>query len=144
MQYRGVLVQPDTIEVDININQKVLLEPKIMEYKNYYGVKLFCPVMDKSEIFAEKIRTLNDRARPRDPYDLVMLQKKLGLKLDEGLALLAKKEMFMPLDKERVSENLRISQERFEDEMEELYYREPVSKTDIKKLADELLKMIDK
>lgn len=35
VQYRGVLAQPDTIEVDINTNQKVLLEPKIMEYKNY-------------------------------------------------------------------------------------------------------------
>lgn len=144
VQYRGVLAQPDTIEVDINTNQKVLLEPKIMEYRNYYGVKLSCPVMDKSEIFAEKIRTLNDRARPRDPYDLVILQKKLGLKLEEGLALLAKKEMFKPLDKERISENLRISQERFEDEMEELYYREPVSKAEIKKLADEISKMINK
>jgi len=144
VQYRGVLTQPDTIEVDINTNQKVLLEPRIMEYKNYYGVKLSCPVMDKLEIFAEKIRTLNDRARPRDPYDLVILQKKLGLKLDEGLTLLTKKEMFRPLDKERISDNLRISQERFEDEMEELYYREPVSKIEIKKLADEILKMINK
>lgn len=144
VQYRGVLTQPDTIEVDINTNQKVLLEPKIMEYKNYYGVKLSCPVMDKLEIFAEKIRTLNDRARPRDPYDLVILQKKLGLKVDEGLTLLTKKEMFRPLDKERISENLRISQERFEDEMEELYYREPVSRIEIKKLADEILKMINK
>lgn len=144
VQYRGVLAQSDTIEVDININQKVLLEPKIMEYKNYYGVKLSCPVMDKDEIFAEKIRTLNDRARPRDPYDLVILQKKLGLRIDAGLALLAKKEMFRPLDKERISENLRISQERFEDEMEELYYREPVSKAEINKLADELLRMINK
>jgi predicted nucleotidyltransferase component of viral defense system len=144
VQYRGVLAQPDTIEVDINTNQKVLLEPKIMEYRNYYGVKLSCPVMDKSEIFAEKIRTLNDRARPRDPYDLVILQKKLGLKLEEGLALLAKKEMFKPLDKERISENLRISQERFDDEMEELYYREPVSKAEIKKLADEISELINK
>jgi len=139
VQYRGVLAQPDTIEVDINTNQKVLLEPKTMEYGNYYGVKLSCPVMDKNEIFAEKMRTLNDRARPRDPYDLVILQKKLGLKLEDGLALLAKKEMFRPLNKESIAENLRISQERFEDEMEELYYREPVTRSEIKKLSDEIL-----
>ncbi len=144
VQYRGVLAQPDTIEIDINTNQKVLLAPKIMEYKNYYGVKLSCPVMDKNEIFAEKIRTLNDRARPRDPYDLVILQKKLGLKLDEGLALLSKKEMFKPLNRKSIAENLRISQERFEDEMEELYYREPVSTAEIKKLADEISQMINK
>ncbi len=142
VQYRGVLAQPDTIEVDINTNQKVLLAPKMMEYRNYYGVKLSCPVMDKNEIFAEKIRTLNDRARPRDPYDLVILQKKLGLKLDEGLALLAEKEMFNPLNKESIAENLRISQERFEEEMEELYYREPVTKEEIQGFSDELLKKI--
>lgn len=142
VQYRGVLVQPDTIEIDINTNQKVLLEPRIMEYRNYYGVKLSCPVMDTSEIFAEKIRTLNDRARPRDPYDLVILQKKLGLKLDAALALLAKKEMFRPLNKKNIAENLRISQERFYDEMDELYYRELVTKEEIQRFSDELLKNI--
>lgn len=142
VQYRGALAQPDTIEVDINTNQKVLLGPKAMEYRNYYGVKLSCLVMDKSEVFAEKIRALNDRARPRDPYDLVILKKKFGLKIKDGLALLAKKELHEPLDKERITENLRISQERFEDEMKELYYREPVSKEEIKKLADEISEMI--
>lgn len=142
VQYRGALVQPDTIEVDINTNQKVLLEPKKMEYRNYYGVKLSCPVMDKSEIFAEKIRALNDRARPRDSYDLVLLKKKFGLKIKDGLTLLAKKELHKSLDKARIAENLRISQERFEDEMNELYYREPVSKEEIKKLVDEISEMI--
>jgi predicted nucleotidyltransferase component of viral defense system len=144
VQYRGVLIQPDTIEVDINTNQKVLLEPKTLEYRNYYGVDLSCPVMDKNEIFAEKIRTLNDRARPRDPYDLVILQKKLGLKLSEGLELLAKKEMFKPLNSKSIAENLRISQERFKDEMEELYYREPVSKEEIQRLADEISEIMNK
>lgn len=142
VQYHGLLTQPDTIEIDINTNQKVLLEPKTLEYRNYYGVKLSCPVMDKSEIFAEKIRTLNDRARPRDPYDLVLLKKKFGFKIKDGLTLLAKKELHKSLDKERIVENLRISQERFEDEMNELYYREPVSKEEIKKLADEISEMI--
>ena len=142
VQYRGVLSQPDTIEMDININQKVLLEPRVMEYKNYYGVKLHCLVMNKEEIFAEKMRTLNDRARPRDPYDLVILQKKFDLKIDAALALLARKEMFKPLDKKRITENLRISQERFRGEMEELYYGESVSMAEIKKLADEISKAI--
>lgn len=142
VQYRGVLAQSDTIEVDINTNQKVLLEPKTMEYKNYYGVKFSCLVMDKNEIFAEKIRALNDRARPRDPYDLVLLQKELGLNLEEGLALLAKKEMFRPLDKNSIAENLRISKDRLEEEMKELYYRVPVTKEEIQSFSDELLKRI--
>lgn len=139
VRYGGVLAQPDTIAVDINTNQKVLLEAETMEYRNYYGVKLSCPVMDKKEIFAEKIRALNERARPRDVYDLVMLRKKLGVKTAEGLALLAKKEMFRPLDKKSIAENLRISLERFDAEMEELYYRELVSKTEIDELTEEIL-----
>lgn len=139
VQYRGVLAQPDTIEIDINTNQKLLLEPKTMEYKNYYGVKLFCPVMDKNEIFAEKIRTLNDRARPRDAYDLLILRKKFVLKIEDGLALLAKKELYKSLDKGRIAENLKISLERFEDEMKELYYRESVSKEEMQEFSKTLL-----
>ncbi len=139
IQYRGVLSQPDTIEVDINTNQKVLLEPKTMEYKNYYGLRFSCLVMDIKEIFAEKIRTLNDRARPRDPYDLVILQKKFGINIRETLALLAKKEMHNPLNKRRIEENIRISLDRFEVEMKELYYREPVTKEEIKNLTNKLL-----
>ena len=143
VQYRGALAQPDTIEIDINTNQKVLMPPRMMEYRNYYGVKLSCPVMDKVEIFAEKIRTLVDRARPRDPYDLVILKKNFGLTIKEGLALLAKKELNKPLNKSRIAENLRISLERFEDEMAELYYREQVTKDEIKKFSEELLGAMD-
>lgn len=141
-QYRGILGQSDSIEVDINTNQKILVEPKTMEYRNYYGIKLSCLVMDIIEIFAEKIRTLTDRARPRDPYDLVMLQKKFGIKVKDGLKLLARKELHNPLDKRKIEENLRICMDRFEDDMKELYYREPINKEEVKKLADEILKMI--
>ncbi|MEW6088123.1 MAG: nucleotidyl transferase AbiEii/AbiGii toxin family protein [bacterium] len=142
IQYRGVLSHPDTIGIDINTNQKVLLEPRIMEYKNYYGVKLSCLVMNEKEIFAEKLRTLSDRARPRDPYDLVILKKNFGFKIKEGLALLQKKELHKPLDKERIAENLRISLDRFENEMQELYYRESVTKEEVKKLADEIVETV--
>lgn len=143
LQYRGALAQPDTIEIDVNTNQKVLLKPKTMNYRNCYGVNLSCLVMDENEIFAEKIRTLNDRARPRDPYDLVILRKRFGFKIKDGLALLGNKELHKPLDRERISENLRISLDRFENEMKELYYREPVSKEEIRNFSDELLGMIE-
>jgi predicted nucleotidyltransferase component of viral defense system len=139
IQYRGALAHPDTIEVDINTNQRVILKPKQLTYRNFYGVRLTCPVMDEREIFAEKIRTLSDRARPRDPYDLVLLKRKFGLSIQDGLALLSKKEMYQPIDKSRVAENLRICEERFEDEMAELYYREPITKAAIKELSDEIL-----
>jgi len=140
IQYRGVLTQPDTIQVNINTNQKVLLEPKIMEYKNYYGLKFSCQVMDKSEIFAEKIRTLVDRARPRDSYDLIILQKNFGIRIKDALATLEKKELHNPLDIKKIEENIKISLDRFEDEMKELYYRQPISKDEIEMFAHELLR----
>ncbi len=142
LRYLGPLGQADNIGVDINTNQKVLLEPNIMQYRNYYGVELSCPVMDKKEIFAEKIRTLNDRARPRDPYDLVVLRKKFNIDIKESLDLLSLKESHNILDKDRVAENLRISLDRFDDEMRELYYKDGVRKDEIEKFAEELLKRI--
>ena len=143
IQYRGALSQPDTIEIDINTNQKVLLEPRMLEYRNYYGVKLFCSVMDVKEIFAEKIRTLTDRAKPRDLYDLVILKKEFGIKLKDSLALLAEKEMHNPLDKRRIEGNVKISLDRFEQEMKEFYYRHLVSKDEIKKFTAELFGIIE-
>lgn len=98
--------------------------------------------MDKKEIFAEKIRTLTDRARPRDPYDLAVLKKRFGMKIKDGLELLSKKEMYNPLDRKKIEENLKISLDRFEEEMKELYYKELISKQEMKDLADEVLEAI--
>jgi len=140
LRYTGPLGQPDTIEVDINTNQKVLLEPCVMEYRNHYNVQLSCLVMDKKEIFAEKIRTLNERARPRDPYDLVILRKIFNIEIKDGLDLLKRKESHAEPDKDRVAENLALSLGRFDDEMKELYYRNIVDKDEIKRFSEELIR----
>jgi len=143
LQYQGVLNQPDTIAVNINTNQKVLIEPKIVDYRNYYGVKVSCLVMNILEIFAEKIRTLIDRAKPRDPYDLVMIHRKFGIKIEDGLALLAKKELHNPLNKKKIKENLKIAFDAVEQEMKTFYYREPISKEELKEFAKEVLEKLD-
>jgi len=140
LRYVGPLGQPDAIEVDINTNQKVLLKPGVMEYRNRYNVKLSCLVMDKKEIFAEKIRTLNERARPRDSYDLVILRKTFNLEIKEGLALLQRKESHAQLNKDKVAENLALSLDRFDDEMKELYYRNIVDKEEIERFSEELIR----
>lgn len=139
VQYHGILAQPDTVEIDINTNQKVLLKPPRKDYKNCYGLKFSCLVMDAREIFAEKIRTLGDRARPRDIYDLVILQKRYGFKIKTALDLLGRKESPYPLDRTKIKDNLRVSLARFEQEMNELYYQQVLSKDDIEIFADKLL-----
>ena len=142
LQYQGPLVQPNSIETNINTHQKVLLHPKKLTYRNSYQVDVTSPVMDIKEIAAEKLRTLNERARPRDLYDLIMLQKKFNIDLKEAINLLRKKESHRPLAKEEMMDNLRVSLERFDEEMKNLYYKEPVAKKEIEKLASEILKVM--
>jgi len=144
VQYRGVLAQPDTIQLNINTNQKVLLEPKILPYKNYYGVEFTCPVMDIREIFSEKIRTINERTKPRDFYDLVILEKRFGMKVEEGIDLLRQKESRYPPDRKRIKENAGVCLERYDAEMRELCFNEVVTKEEIKNFIDKLLAALDK
>ena len=143
LRYIGPLGQPDSIEVDINTNQKVLLAPRVMEYRNNYHVRLSCLVMDIKEIFAEKIRALNERARPRDPYDLVILRKKFNININEGLDLLRLKESRIGLDNVRIAENLAITLGRYDDEMKELYYKEIVTREEIKTFSGELMRTMN-
>jgi len=70
IQYRGILQQPNSINININVNQEVLLESKWCSYNNFYRLDIDVNLMDIKEISAEKIRTLNERARARDLYDL--------------------------------------------------------------------------
>ena len=139
VQYQGLLNQPDSIALNINTNQKVLIKPKTTEYRNYYGVKVSCLVMNIHEIFAEKMKTLLDRAKPRDPYDLVMLRRKFGLKIEEGLALLTKKELHSPISRKQIKENLKIAFDAMDQEMRMYYYRESVSKAELNEFAKELM-----
>lgn len=72
----------------------------------------------------------------------MILKKRFALKIKDSLILLSKKECHKPLNRERIKENLRILLDRFEDEMNELYYNEIASKDEISILANELLESI--
>ena len=95
--------------------------------------------MDIIEIAAEKIRALNERPKPRDLYDLYLVGKYFDLDTKEAIDLLRKKEMFLPLTKERTSDNCKVALEAFENEMERLYYRELVSKDELKIIAQQIV-----
>lgn len=142
LQYRGPLVQPNSIEININTHQKVLLHPKKLTYRNSYQVDVTSLVMDIKEIAAEKLRTLNERAEPRDLYDLAMLRKKFDIDFKKAVNLLRKKELHRPLAKKGMMDNLRVSLERFDEEIKDLYYKEPVTKKEIEKLASEILEVM--
>jgi len=142
VQYRGILSQPNSVRIDINTNQKVLLPPKVLEYRNNYGLQVKCKVMDVREIAAEKIRALNERPKPRDLYDLYLVGKYFDLGMKEVVDLLRKKEMFLPLTKQRISDNCNAALEAFEKEIERLYYREATSKDELKTIAKQVVESL--
>lgn len=75
LKYSGVFDQANSLKVEIDFIQSVLLPAKEMEYKNVWGVDIKVRVMDIKEICSEKIRAMSDRARYRDFYDYYLIMK---------------------------------------------------------------------
>lgn len=80
LSYRGPLRQPvpyPSIKLDLTANEQVVLKPEKRKVFHEYSD---CPTQTPQilsysyeEIFAEKLRALAERARPRDLYDVVHL-----------------------------------------------------------------------
>ena len=93
LSYRGPLKQPvpyPSIKLDLTANERVVLKPEKRRIFHEYSD---CPIdtpqilsYSYEEIFAEKLRALAERARPRDLYDVVHLyQERHRLKAIEKL-----------------------------------------------------------
>lgn len=85
-----------TLRIEISLRNDLLLEPDLKEnipvYTDIQPYMVF--VMNSQEILAEKIRTIFQREKARDVYDLWFLLKK-GVKID--LKLIDKKMDFFNL-----------------------------------------------
>jgi predicted nucleotidyltransferase component of viral defense system len=74
LQRRG---DPVRIKLDLTADEVLVSKPDLREVHHPYsdkpenGIKAYCYSFD--ELFAEKIRALSERARPRDLYDVVHL-----------------------------------------------------------------------
>ncbi|TRZ54802.1 nucleotidyl transferase AbiEii/AbiGii toxin family protein [archaeon] len=86
---RSVFVPKESlclISLNISLRERVAKEAKkemiIPHYREIPSFEVFA--MDQQEIFAEKIRAIFTRNKPRDVYDLWFLLKK-GIKPDAGL-----------------------------------------------------------
>jgi predicted nucleotidyltransferase component of viral defense system len=83
LSYRGPLKQPvpyPSIKLDLTANEQLVLKPEKRKVFHEYSD---CPTetpqilsYSYEEIFAEKLRALAERARPRDLYDVVHLYQK--------------------------------------------------------------------
>lgn len=138
LQYTGPLLQQNSLKVEIDFLQNVLLPPQLMSYKNTWGIDCKVRVMDIREIAAEKIRAMSDRARYRDFYDLFLLLEKYPLDLKEIVGYIKQKEIRKPITKTSIKNNLAVIGTQKETEMMQIYYSRVVPDEQMKAMVENL------
>jgi predicted nucleotidyltransferase component of viral defense system len=120
MQRRG---DPPRIKLDLTVDEILVLEPVAREVHHPYsdrpgdGIHVQCYSFE--EVFAEKLRALTERLRPRDLYDVVHLYRHDSFQPDRALVMstLKQKCAFKGIDVP-TSATLEASPERTELEAE--------------------------
>lgn len=138
LQYTGALEHPNSIKVEIDYLQNVILPTPALKYNNVWGLDFKVNVMDIKEIAAEKIRAMSDRARYRDFYDLFWITEKYKLDLLEIINYVRQKEIREPITKTKILRNWDVVGTQRRKEMSQIYYSQEVDEDLIKKLIDEL------
>lgn len=134
LQYVGPLIQPNSLKVEIDFLQNVILPPKIFKYQNVWGVDFTVSVMDIREICAEKIRAMSDRARYRDFYDMYLILDSHEIYLEEVIGLVKQKEIRRPITKANIEQNWKIVLTQKQAEMGQIYYSRKVEDIAIEKM----------
>ena len=136
LQYVGPLIQPNSLKVEIDFLQNVLLPVKTVKYKNVWGMDFDVKVMDVREICAEKIRAASGRARYRDFYDLFLILEKYSPNLDEIIGYIKQKEIRQPITKANIKNNLAIINTQKDKDM--VYYSREITDKQINTMIDNL------
>ena len=143
LKFSGPLGQPNSLKIDIDLTQEILLPVRRMNYRNVFQLPVRVRGMDLVEICAEKMRAVNERARYRDFYDLASVFKKKRVSPEKIISTLERKELRRPLSPERILENLNIAQEAKDRGLENLFYREEITGDEIEKALGRLLPLLD-
>lgn len=138
LQYTGPLVQPNSLKVEIDFLQNVLLPPQTVPYKNVWGIDCSARVMDIKEIASEKIRAMSDRARYRDFYDLYLILEKYQLDLTEIISYIRQKEIRKPITKTNILGNWKVVGTQKQMEMIQIYYSRTVGDEKISVMIENL------
>lgn len=127
LKYTGPLGLANSLKVEIDFIQNVVLPAKEVEYKNVWGIKTKVKVMDIKEICAEKIRAANDRIRYRDFYDLYLLFEYFKFDLEEIIEIMKKKEIRKTISQKNILNNWKLARKEREIESGRIYYSENVT-----------------
>ena len=103
--YTGPLGQPNSIKVEIDFLQNVLLPVRRLPYRTVWGFEFPVKVMDIREICAEKIRAMSDRARYRDFYDMFLILEIHQPDLEEIIGYVRQKEIRHSISKTSIMKN---------------------------------------
>lgn len=131
LQYIGPSGMANSLKIEIDFFQNIILPPLKLDYKNTYGVKTKVRVMDIREIAAEKIRAMNDRARYRDYYDFIMIMKKIGINFEEVLNLVKQKEIRKTINKTNILNNWKIAKQEKQKDLLSIYFVEELKDEEI-------------
>lgn len=144
LKYSGPLGLPNSLKVEIDYLQNVVLPAQEIEYKNVWGIKTKVNVMDVKEICAEKIRATNDRARYRDFYDLYLLMEKYKFDIKEIEQLIRQKEIRKSISQEAIFKKWEISKKEREFESGRVYYGIDINESDMLSMINSLKLNINK
>jgi predicted nucleotidyltransferase component of viral defense system len=111
LKYAGPLANPNSLKIEIDYAQNVVLPACEREYRNVYGVQTIVRVMDLREILAEKLRAASGRARYRDFYDMAMILDAHEMDMGEILNLVGQKEIRETISQESMLQNWEIAKQ---------------------------------
>lgn len=134
--YTGPVGFPNSLKLDIDLLQNVLLPLKKIIYRTAWGIEFPVSVMDIREIFAEKIRAMSDRARYRDFYDVYLIHNTHQLDLQEILGYVQQKEIRKPITKSSILRNWNLTGEQKEAEKQIIFYSDTIEDSLIKGMLD--------
>jgi uncharacterized protein len=143
LKYNGPLGLPNSLKVEIDILQNVILPAKDLPYANSWGIETCVKVMDIREICAEKIRASSDRARYRDFYDLTLLFENYSFDLEEIIKLIQQKEIRKPITQLSIFHNWEIAKKERESEVSQIYYATEIDHAKIEELIKKLNVEVD-
>ena len=134
LTYNGPLEQPNSLKMEIDFLQNVLLPAQDLEYKNVWKVDTNVRVMDIREITAEKIRATSDRARYRDFYDLFQIFRNFEVDLDEIVKIIKRKEIRKSISQTSILDNWEVAKQGKSEESQRIYYSREVPNADMEKM----------
>ncbi len=138
LKYVGPLGLPNSLKVEIDYMQNIVLPAKMLSYKNAWNIETKVMVMDVREIFAEKIRAASDRARYRDFYDLMLLFNAERFNIEEIAGLIKQKETRKPITQNSILKNWKVAKKEKEEELARIYYSNDIEDKNIEELIKTL------